>query len=66
VQNNYMSDTARYIGLGVEQPALHIGNGGDGHDTGVVENATMSQNTVNASLYNAVGFSRSAQDRSHS
>src|SRR5260221_6685382 len=87
VQNNYMSDTARYIGLGVgkfgvngsdltsatvsgntvvrcggnaylqQQPALHIGNGGDGQSSGNVGGATVSGNIVNNSLYNAVGFS---------
>ena len=76
VQNNYVSDTARYIGLGVgkfgtngsdlvsatvtanvvercggnaylqEQPALHIGNGGDGQGVGTVENATVSGNNT--------------------
>jgi len=89
VQNNYMSDTARYIGLGVgkfgvngsnlvsatvtgntvvrcggnayvqQQPALHIGNGGDGHETGTVGGATVSNNTVIDALYNGVGFSAS-------
>ena len=89
VKNNYMSDTARYIGLGVgkfgangsdltsatvtgnvvdrcggnayvqQQPAMHIGNGGDGQGVGIVENAIVSNNTVNDSLYNAVGFSTS-------
>jgi len=89
VQNNYMSDTARYIGLGVgkfgvngsslasatvtgnmivrcggnayvqQQPALHIGNGGDGHETGTVANATVSNNVVIDALYNGVGFSAS-------
>lgn len=90
VQNNFMSDTARYIGLGVgkfgangsnltsatvsgnvvvrcggnayvqQQPALHIGNGGDGHETGTVSNATISGNTIVDALYNGVGFSASA------
>jgi hypothetical protein len=89
VQNNYISDTARYIGLGAGrfgvngddlqtatvsgnvvvrsggnaynqgQPALHIGNGGDGQNTGVVNNVTVSGNTVANSLYDAVGFSQS-------
>ena len=89
VQNNYMSDTARYIGLGVGkfgvngsdlvsatvtgndvercggnaymqgQPALHIGNGGDGQGVGVVENATVTNNLVRGALYNGVGFSTS-------
>ena len=89
VQDNAMSDTARYIGLGVgkfgangsnlvsatvsgnlvsrcggnayvqQQPAVHIGNGGDGHETGTVANAIVSGNTVVDSLYNAVGFSAS-------
>lgn len=90
VRNNYMSDTARYIGLGVgkfgtngsdltsatvtgnvvercggnayvqQQPALHIGNGGDGQGVGTVENATVSSNTIKDALYNAVGFSTSS------
>jgi hypothetical protein len=89
IENNYMSDTARYIGLGVgrwstngsnltsatvrgnviercggnaftqQQPALHIGNGGDGQGVGIVENVTASYNMVNDSLYNGVGFSTS-------
>jgi hypothetical protein len=87
VQNNYMSDTARYIGLGVgkfgvngsdlqsatvtgnavvrcggnaynqQQPALHIGNGGDGQQVGTVANANLSQNTILDALYNGVAFS---------
>ncbi len=90
VKNNYMSDTARYIGLGVgkfntngsnltsatvsgnqvvrcggnayvqQQPALHIGNGGDGQSSGTVSGATVSNNTVQDSLYNGVGFSQSS------
>ncbi|HEX4704991.1 MAG TPA: RICIN domain-containing protein [Pseudonocardiaceae bacterium] len=89
VQNNYISDTARYIGLGAGrfgvngsdltsasvtgnvvvraggnafsqgQPAFHIGNGGDGQNTGVVNNVTATGNTVTNSLYDAVGFSTS-------
>jgi hypothetical protein len=90
VQSNYMSDTARYIGLGVgkfgangsnlvsatvtgntvvrcggnaylqQQPALHIGNGGDGHSTGTVGGAIVSNNVVIGALYNGVGFSTSS------
>ena len=90
VRDNYMSDTARYIGLGVgkfgtngsdltsatvtgnvvercggnaydqKQPALHVGNGGDGQGVGTVANAQVTHNTVRASLYNAVGFSTSS------
>ena len=90
VQSNFMSDTARYIGLGVgkfgangsdltsgtvtgnvvvrcggnaylqQQPALHIGNGGDGQGVGNVGNVTVSGNTVKNALYNAVGFSTSS------
>ncbi|SHM09015.1 galactose-binding domain-containing protein [Actinacidiphila paucisporea] len=89
VSNNYISDTARYIGLGAGrfgvngsdllsatvsgnvvvrsggnaysqgQPALHIGNGGDGQNTGVVDHVTVTGNTVADSLYDAVGFSTS-------
>ncbi|WNG49145.1 coagulation factor 5/8 type domain-containing protein [Archangium minus] len=90
VQDNYISDTARYVGLGVmkfgvngsdllsgtvtgntvvrsggngfvqQQPALHIGNGGDGQNVGTVANVTVSGNTVIDSLYNGVGFSTSS------
>jgi hypothetical protein len=89
VENNYMSDTARYIGLGIgkfgvngsnlisatvtgnlvvrcggnayvqQQPALHIGNGGDGHESGTVGGAAVSNNTIVDALYNGVGFSAS-------
>ncbi|WNI16124.1 discoidin domain-containing protein [Actinacidiphila sp. ITFR-21] len=89
VSDNYISDTARYIGLGAGrfgvngsdllsatvsgnvvlrsggnaysqgQPALHIGNGGDGQNTGVVDHVTVTNNTVANSLYDAVGFSTS-------
>ncbi|HEY2510265.1 MAG TPA: hypothetical protein VGI39_05395, partial [Polyangiaceae bacterium] len=89
VRDNYMSDTARYIGLGVGkfgtngsdltsatvtgnvvercggnayvqgQPALHIGNGGDGQGVGKVANAKVSGNTIRHALYDAVGFSTS-------
>jgi hypothetical protein len=87
VKNNYMSDTARYIGLGVgkfgvngsdllsatvtgntvvrcggnaysqQQPAMHVGNGGDGQGVGTVSGATVSGNTVKDALYDGVGFS---------
>jgi hypothetical protein len=90
VQNNFMSDTARYIGLGIgkfgtngsnltsatvtgntvarcggnayvqQQPALHIGNGGDGHSTGSVGGATVANNVVIDALYNGVGLSTSS------
>lgn len=89
IENNYVSDTARYIGLGAGrfgvngndlstttvtgnmvvrsggnaysqgQPALHIGNGGDGQNTGVVDHVTVSNNTVVNSLYDGIGFSTS-------
>jgi hypothetical protein len=89
VEDNYLADTARYIGLGVGrfgvngsdmtgatvsgnvivraggnayfqgQPALQIGNGGDGQNTGVVSNADVTGNTVINSVYDSVGFSTS-------
>jgi hypothetical protein len=89
VLDNYISDTARYIGLGVGrfgvngsdmtgatvsgnviarsggnaynqgQPALHVGNGGDGQNTGTVSNATVTGNTIIQSVYDSVGFSTS-------
>lgn len=89
VSGNYISDTARYIGLGAGrfgvngsdllsatvsdntvvrsggnaysqgQPALHIGNGGDGQNTGIVDNVTATGNTVVDSLYDGIGFSTS-------
>jgi hypothetical protein len=93
VKDNYMSDTARYIGLGVgkfgangsdlesalvtgnvvvrcggngysqQQPALHIGNGGDGHGTGTVANATVVGNIVRDALFNGIGFSAAVNAR---
>ena len=90
IKNNFMSDTARYIGLGVGkfgvngsnltsglvtgnvvvrcggngfnqgQPALHIGNGGDGQGVGTVSNVTVTGNTILDSLYDAIGFSTSS------
>ncbi len=89
VENNYLADTARYIGLGVGrfgvngsdmtgatvsgnvivraggngysqgQPALQIGNGGDGQNTGVVSNADVTGNTIINSVYDSIGFSTS-------
>lgn len=90
IQDNYMSDTARYIGLGIGkfgtngsdltsgtvtgnvvvrcggngfnqgQPALHIGNGGDGQGVGNVGGVTVSNNLVLNSLYDGIGFSTSS------
>ncbi|MFD4605713.1 carbohydrate-binding protein [Streptomyces sp. NPDC058464] len=89
VKDNYIGDTARYIGLGAGrfgvngsdllsatvtgntvvrsggnaysqgQPALHIGNGGDGQNTGIVDKVTVTGNTVTDSLYDGIGFSTS-------
>jgi len=89
VEDNFMSDTARYIGLGVGrfgvngsdmtgatvsgnyvvraggnaynqgQPALHVGNGGDGQNTGTVSNASVTDNTVINSVYDGIAFSTS-------
>jgi hypothetical protein len=89
VQDNYISDTARYIGLGMGrfgvngsdllsatvsdnvvaraggnaysqgQPAMQIGNGGDGQNVGTVDKVTVTGNTVTNSLYDSVGFSTS-------
>ena len=89
VDGNYISDTARYIGLGVGrfgvngsdmlgatvstnvivraggnayfqgQPALQIGNGGDGQSVGTVTDATVTGNTIIQSVYDSVGFSTS-------
>ncbi|MFJ1529061.1 discoidin domain-containing protein [Streptomyces mirabilis] len=41
------------------QPALHIGNGGDGQNTGIVDKATVNGNTVTDSLYDGIAFSTS-------
>ena len=87
VDDNYIADTSRFIGLGVGrfgvngsdttgatvsgnvivrsggnayvqgQPALQIGNGGDGQNVGVVSNAVVTGNTIIQSVYDAVGFS---------
>ncbi|WP_042391852.1 discoidin domain-containing protein [Streptacidiphilus carbonis] len=89
VSDNYISDTARYIGLGAGrfgvngsdllsatvsgnvvvrsggnaysqgQPAMQIGNGGDGQNVGVVDHVTETGNTVVDSLYDGIGFSTS-------
>ncbi|MBO3747869.1 carbohydrate-binding protein [Streptosporangiaceae bacterium NEAU-GS5] len=89
VEDNYISDTARYIGLGAGrfgvngndllsatvrgnvvvrsggnaysqgQPAMHIGNGGDGQNVGVVDHVTVTGNTVTNALYDGIGFSTS-------
>ncbi len=89
VENNYLADTARYIGLGVGrfgvngsdmlgatvsgnvvvrsggnayfqgQPALQVGNGGDGQNVGTVNDATVTGNTIIQSVYDSVGFSTS-------
>ncbi|MDX6345558.1 MAG: hypothetical protein QOF84_348 [Streptomyces sp.] len=89
VDSNYISDTARYIGLGAGrfgvngndllsatlsnnvilrsggnaysqgQPAVHVGNGGDGQGVGTVTDVTVTGNTISNSLYDAFGFSTS-------
>jgi hypothetical protein len=86
VTNNYLHDTARYVGLGVgkfgvngsdlisamvlgnvalrcggngylqQQPAMMIGNGGDGQGVGTVANTYCASNTIIDSLFSAVGF----------
>ena len=89
VADNYIADTARYIGLGAGrfgvngndllsatvannvvmrsggnaysqgQPAMQIGNGGDGQNTGTVTNVKATGNTIGNAIYDAVGFSAS-------
>lgn len=39
------------------QPALHIGNGSDGQNTGTVDDIVVSGNTVVGALYDGIGFS---------
>ncbi|MDH6122341.1 hypothetical protein ABH930_006683 [Kitasatospora sp. GAS204A] len=46
-------------GYGQGQPALQIGNGGDGQNVGVVDHVTATNNTVVNALYDGVGFSTS-------
>lgn len=41
------------------QPALHIGNGGDGQNVGTVDHVTVTNNTVSNAVYDGVGFSTS-------
>ena len=95
VEHNYISDTARYVGLGAGrfgvngndllsatvannvvvrsggnaysqgQPAMQIGNGGDGQNTGTVTNVKATGNTITNSLYDAVGFSASTSTTLH-
>ncbi|CDG83141.1 right-handed parallel beta-helix repeat-containing protein [Janthinobacterium agaricidamnosum] len=45
------------------QPALHIGNGSDGHDVGIVDDIEVSNNTIIGSLYDGIGFSTSTNIR---
>ena len=89
VDDNYIADTARYIGLGIGrfgvngsdmtgatvsgnvvvrsggnayfqgQPAMQIGNGGDGQNVGVVSNADVTDNTVINPVYDGLDFSTS-------
>jgi hypothetical protein len=89
VDDNFISDTARYIGLGVGrfgvngsdmtgatvsgnyvvrsggnayfqgQPAMQIGNGGDGQNVGTVTNATVTDNSVIQAVYDGFDFSTS-------
>ncbi|HTJ79477.1 MAG TPA: carbohydrate-binding protein [Rariglobus sp.] len=90
VKDNYMSDTARYVGLGVgkfnangsnlesatvtgnvvvrcggnaylqQQPAMMIGNGGDGQGTGTVSNVFAGGNTITNAQYDAMAISSSS------
>jgi hypothetical protein len=89
VEDNYLADTARYIGLGVGrfgvngndmtgatvsgnvvvraggnayfqgQPAMQIGNGGDGQNVGTVTNADVTDNTIINPVYDGLDFSTS-------
>jgi hypothetical protein len=89
VEDNYIADTARYIGLGVGrfgtngsdmtgatvsgnvvvrsggnayfqgQPAMQIGNGGDGQNVGVVSNTVATGNTIINPVYDGLDFSTS-------
>ena len=89
VEDNYIADTARYIGLGVGrfgtngsdmtgatvsgnvvvrsggnayfqgQPAMQIGNGGDGQNVGVVSNTVATGNTIINAVYDGLNFSTS-------
>ena len=89
VEDNYIADTARYIGLGVGrfgvngsdmtgatvsgnvvvrsggnayfqgQPAMQVGNGGDGQNVGVVSNADVTDNTIINPVYDGLDFSTS-------
>jgi len=42
------------------QPAMHCGNGGDGQGVGIVQNVTITGNTIINSLYDGMGFSTSS------
>ncbi|MEV7211888.1 hypothetical protein AB0O31_02165 [Kitasatospora cineracea] len=46
-------------GYGQGQPALHVGNGGDGQNAGVVDHVSVTGNTVLDALYDVVGLSAS-------
>ncbi len=44
-------------GYNQQQPAMMMGNGGDGQSSGTVANAYCASNTIINSVFNAVGFS---------
>ncbi|MGI5238980.1 carbohydrate-binding protein [Dactylosporangium sp. CA-139066] len=58
VSNNVVSRSGGN-GYSQGQPALQIGNGGDGQNVGVVDRVTAANNTVADSLYDGIGFSQS-------
>jgi hypothetical protein len=41
------------------QPALHVGNGGDGQNVGVVDHVSVTNNTVISAVYDGIGLSTS-------
>jgi hypothetical protein len=45
------------------QPALQIGNGGDGQNTGIVNDAVVTGNKIIQSVYDSIGFSTSTNTR---
>lgn len=50
-------DRAGGNGFDQGQPALHIGNGSDGQNVGIVDGIDVSGNTITAPLFDGIGFS---------
>lgn len=58
-------DRAGGNGFDQGQPALHVGNGGDGQNVGVVDGNEVAGNVITASVFDGIGFSTSTNTALH-